>query len=362
MGFAHRLDGRLAAFAELRQGPQVLQRKLRRPAKFLAVIHQQDPPRRKVHLALRRRRFLEINHHMECRADPRLALHIDAAAHSVHDMLRNGQPQSGSLDLVHPAVVLPLEGREEFLSELLCHAHARILHKEMGAHVFRALRGFLLPQAQIDRPALRRELHRIAQEVQQHLIETHTVAENILRQDILDEDVEILPMGTDLGANDVADGLHAFPEGNRIRIQHHFAAFDFRHIQHIIDEPQKLLARKGDFPQTVLHARPIPDMLPRNGRHAHDGIHGRPDVMAHIGKEFAFRAVRVLRLLHLVPQQPALLCSLHLKIGKAENRQHNEGGQHQRRPHGGKEPIAAHRLDGQMPDVIRHMDPDVQIP
>ena len=57
-----------------------------------------------------------------------------------------------------------------------------------------------------------------------------------------------------------------------------------------------MFAGQRDLPQTVLHLFHITHIGDGNGGHAHDRIHGRPDIMAHIGQKFAFCLVGMLRI------------------------------------------------------------------
>ena len=144
---------------------------------------------------------------------------------------------------------------------------------------------------------LGRELHGIAQEIQQHLVQPHTVAINFLRKDIADEDIEFLPVRLDLRTYDIAHGLHGLAEGKRLHGKHHLAAFDLRHVQHVIDQAQQLLSCQRDLAQAVLHASRIIHMAAGDARHADDRVHRRADIVAHVGKELALRPVGGLRIL-----------------------------------------------------------------
>ena len=79
-------------------------------------------------------------------------------------------------------------------------------------------------------------------------------------------------------------------------------------------------AGERDLPQAVLHLVRFIDIFGGDGCHAHNGIHGGADVVAHIGQEFALGPVGVLRLLLCLVQLR------HLLPGEAEidqkDRQH----------------------------------------
>ena len=59
-------------------------------------------------------------------------------------------------------------------------------------------------------------------------------------------------------------------------------ALDPADIQHIIDEGQQMLRAVADFFQTALDFR-FRLLLKGDIGKADDGVHGRPDIMGHIG-------------------------------------------------------------------------------
>ena len=85
--------------------------------------------------------------------------------------------------------------------------------------------------------------------------------------------------------------FHQFCQIEVLFAQEHLAALDAGHIQHLVDEGQQVAAGLGDLAQTVPHPLLIVQIGPGNGRHAHDGIHRRADIVGHIGQEFRLGAV-----------------------------------------------------------------------
>jgi hypothetical protein len=171
-------------------------------------------------------------------------------------------------------------------------ADARVGHDEMqlgapvGAGVFADLEEDM---------AGRRELDGVAEQIGEHLADPKRVAED---------------RGGD-GRIQVAQQLEAFLLGRqRHRLQqlvhdrgdregHVFeleaAGLDLREVEDVVENRQQRLRRQ-------LHGR---EALPlfrrqlaveREAGHAQDAVHRRPDLVAHVGEELAFRAARFHRL------------------------------------------------------------------
>ena len=209
----------------------------------------------------------------------------------------------------------------------------------MGADVILSLGGLLLIQGNLNQAALGGEFQGVAQDVQQHLVQPHAVAADILRGDIVNGHVELLVLGPDLGLGDADDAVHHLPEGDLIHVQRQLAAFDLAHIQHVVDEPQEVAAGEGDFFQAVLNLLPVVNVGGGDGGHAHNGVHGGPDVVGHVGEEFTLGLVGLdgllpglLQLHHLAPEQLEVLPEY-----QKQSRQHHGAAQEDQMQQGAAE-------------------------
>ncbi len=119
--------------------------------------------------------------------------------------------------------------------------------------------------------------------------------------------VKILALRLYLRLYDADNSFHYFLQGDLLRRQRHLSALDLGHIQYVIDQPEQMLSGQGDLSETVLNLFLVIDMRYRDRRHAYDGIHRRPDIMAHIGQEGAFCLRRHQRLPPCLIQIPHLL-------------------------------------------------------
>ena len=60
------------------------------------------------------------------------------------------------------------------------------------------------------------------------------------------------------------------------------------HIQYIVDQTQQMIPGRHDLLQIPFHLVPVFNMGNGQGGESHNGIHGRTDIMGHIGEEHAF--------------------------------------------------------------------------
>ena len=95
----------------------------------------------------------------------------------------------------------------------------------------------------------------------------------------------------------------------------HLAAFDAAHVEHVVDQRQQVLARDRDPVQVVAHPLGVVRMACRQRREAHDGVHGRADVVAHVVEERGLGVVGVLGGLERLGERLLLLPVLAHDVG-----------------------------------------------
>ena len=78
-------------------------------------------------------------------------------------------------------------------------------------------------------------------------------------------------------------------------IQFHLAAFDAAHVQNVVNERQQMMAGRFNLAQILHRLRRHSGLLLQEADVADDGVHRRPDVMAHVGEERAFGLAALLR-------------------------------------------------------------------
>ncbi len=221
----------------------------------------------------------------ECRAAVLFAFHGNRAVHHVHQVLRDRHAQARALDAADGARALALEGVEDVIHELGGHADARIGHGEAVAAAAGRRSGQLV-DGYADEPARIREFQRIAQQVQQDLVDAQLVAAHVGVGNAPGVDGQIQLACARLGLDDAVEVVQQGDEAARLLVERYLAAFD---------------AAAGQ------------------GGEAHDGVHGRADVVGHVREEGAFGGVGLVRRLQgLFQKRPLLHLVARLRINAAE--------------------------------------------
>ncbi|NNJ27661.1 hypothetical protein LzC2_37690 [Planctomycetes bacterium LzC2] len=190
-----------------------------------------------------------------------------------------------------------LERTEEPLQILLRDAAAGVFHGEL-----QLARGFVIAHPQADL-ALESELHRVRQQVRQHLPQAGRIGHHGPRhvRGDLGADRDPLP-GRRRGLfGDQFAGQRDELHGNPLREE--LAGFDLGQIEDLIDEPQQVLAVSPDRAAVFRQVRVA---VPRPGPAVPGGSRGEIGVpqdrrqrgtqfVAHIRQELAFRTIRSLR-------------------------------------------------------------------
>ena len=227
------------------------------------------------------------------RALPLLALDLDRAVHHLHDTLRDGQAEPGAAVSVGGGGVLLGKGIEDTRQEFRTHADTGIRDGKAQGGLAVIVRGPL--HGQLHPAALRREFHRIAQDIDQDLAQFHGVADVIIVDLGFDMALVVQTLLTALAAEEGIDGLQELAEGELLVAESHAAGFDAGHVQDVIDQVQQVVRGRADLlqvaPGPVGQVRVIESDIVQ----ADDGVHGRPDLMAHVGQEGGLGPVGLLR-------------------------------------------------------------------
>ncbi len=110
--------------------------------------------------------------------------------------------------------------------------------------------------------------------------------------------------------HDIADTVQDLRQTARLLVKPDLAALDAAHIQNVIDQAQQMIPRRHDLLEIFFHPLPVINMLHRQRSESYDRIHRRPDIVRHIGEEYALglarpvglhqRILQVASLLHLI--------------------------------------------------------------
>ena len=179
--------------------------------------------------------------HGKCAAPARRALHLDGAAHHLHNILGDGHAQAGALDAALGGGALPLKWVKDVLDKLRRHTDAVVLHRKDIVPIAVAEGGFLAdPEG--DHPPGGGILHRVAQQVDEHLVQLQGIGDNVLVDHLEGVDKQFQLLGLHLGLDDVHQIVHQLRDVALLLLDLHLAALDAAHVQDVVDEAEQVVA------------------------------------------------------------------------------------------------------------------------
>ena len=241
MTFLHHPERLSAVHWPFHVDPDLTESMHRALTEVFVIIHNQHIPIGEQHILHPGLRLLQIQRHMEFRTLILLALNFNGSLHCLYDALRDRHSKASPLNL---ADLLLVSGKavKNLFHKLRRHSDAGILYPEMASDIVLSCRRVLLGKIDIDPAVLRRELDCIWQEVQKHLVQAHSVAVYLLRLYLLHKNIKMLLLAVDLRLHDIYNAVHRIAQGKGVHIQRQLAVLNLRHIQHVIDQPEQMLA------------------------------------------------------------------------------------------------------------------------
>ena len=223
------------------------------------------------------------------------AADIDLAAHQLHQLLADREPEAGAAVLARGGIVFLREGFEDCGQVLRLYALARVL--DLEAHQRTEQIAADLACADFDFAALG-ELHRVAEQVDDHLPQSLAIAAHRdveLRGQVADQlqplDVRALGQDLDRILDDIAQVV-----GRLVELE--LAGLNLREIEDVVDDAEqrvtRLMDRGGIAALPLIQAHRMVQQL----GHAQYAIHGRADLMAHARQEIALGAIGLFGALH----------------------------------------------------------------
>ena len=255
-------------------------------------------------------RLSERHRHREDRAFALLALHFDVTVHQLHNALGDGHAEAGASVSACGRGVLLAEGFKDMRQVFLAHADAGVADHEFQRRLPVKMRPLL--DHKTYRAPFGRELDGIAQDVDQHLLELHDVADIIIIDAARDPAVVAQTFVPALAADHGVDLLKALGKGELLLLDRHAPGFDAAHIQNVVDDPQQMLRGGADLLQVFLHLVAGRGIVHGDVVQTDDGVHRRADLMAHVGEERGFRTVGMLRRSERVLQRLSAFGQLRL--------------------------------------------------
>src|SRR6266849_281819 len=135
-----------------------------------------------------------------------------------------------------------------------------------------------------------REFDGIADKIDKHLPEPSRIADDSIRQAVryVADEFDFLLVSTQRQKTQTVSNALAETEIDRAELQ--FSGFDFRKIQDVVEDRHQRVG--GSFDSSEVVALLVAELgVESEVGHSDDAVHRRADLVAHVGEEFAFRAI-----------------------------------------------------------------------
>ena len=133
------------------------------------------------------------------------------------------------------------------------------------------------------------ELQGVVHEVREDLSEAGRIAHHRLRCGRVHEDAQLHPFGLGLHRQ---DRLHVLDHGQQIEVQvleRQLPRLDLGEVEDVVDEREQGVPAGPHGLRVLLLFHPE-RRIQQQARHPDDAVHGRADLVAHVGQEFALEA------------------------------------------------------------------------
>ena len=153
---------------------------------------------------------------------------------------------------------------------------------------------------------LRRVLHSIGNQIDQNLPESYRICQHMIVPDFFYIHIKNLVFVNSCLTAYSIHNFHGFAQVQWFLMKHRIPTLNFRHIQNLIDQLQKVSGRIVDLLKTIQNTRRIVQMIHGDLGHTKYSIHRSANVMGHTAEENAFCLVclfcRLICLLQTVHQ------------------------------------------------------------
>ena len=223
---------------------------------------------------------------MEGAAPTQRAVHAQFAAHQAHQALADGQPQARAAEAARGRGLGLREAAEDMGLVLRGDADAAVAHGHLTQHV--VIGEFDRAQAQHHLADVG-ELDGVAAQVGEHLLQTHVVAQQAMRQGRVDVVEHLDVLGAHIGRQDHRQITQQAVEAERPRVERHLAGLGLREVEDVVEQPQQG-ARCALGLGGVVQLAPVKRRVLQQLQHAQDGVHRGANLVAHVGQKLALRA------------------------------------------------------------------------
>ena len=235
----------------------------------------------------RYRNSVDCWRHRQCDAEvepatcAQLALQLQRSAHQGDQRLADGDTQASAAEAARGGGLGLGKTGEDAGLVLWRNADAGVAHHKLQGRLTGA---GLQHQDAHHHLAFSGEFDGVAAQVDQHLAQAQGIADQVGWYGRVDVKQHIHLIVVDAGRQDHRQIAQQLINAKRLRVQGELARFNLGQIQNVIQQAQQRACRAFGFADVV-------DLLGvewgvlQQRRHAQNGVHGRPDFMAHIGQK-----------------------------------------------------------------------------
>ena len=210
----------------------------------------------------------------------------DGAPHELRQALADGEAQAGAAVLAGGRVVALEERGKEPLHHIGPHADAGVPHLHAEDDLVAVLR--LGPHPDLH-GALVGELQGIVHEVGEDLAQAGGIARHGQRRGGIHEQAQLHALALGLHGQ---HRLHVLDDGQQVEVQGlegQLPGLDLGEVEDVIDQREQRLPAGPDG-LGVLSLLAAEGRVQQQARHADDAVHGRADLVGHVGQELALEA------------------------------------------------------------------------
>ena len=249
---------------------------------------------RRRRLGHRRLQPQQRQQHAEGAALPGLAVDPDVTAHHAHQLARDLQAKTGAAEAPADAVVALAEALEQPAQRGGIHADAGVDDAQpRQCHAARCGGWQRVDQQPHLAPV--GELDRVANQIEDHLLEPLAVDLDPLVQRRIEHRLELQPLGPRLRSHQGLDLGQQARQVDRMGRQLEPARLQLGQVQHIVEDGQQVLAGLARDLQMLALLR-IERGAVEQRHHAQQAVEGRAQLVAHVGQEGALGPVGLLGL------------------------------------------------------------------
>jgi hypothetical protein len=268
-----------------------------RETRVVVVDHQGSPAaerashcrvlRRTVRLRSARAQERQLADHRG--ADALAAVELDRAAHQLHELARDRQPETRAAEAPRGARVRLSERLKQCRARRRRDTDARVSHDgSHPQHFGIGSRDSARLDAQLDL-AGQRELHRVADQVGEDLAQSRRIAAHPLAQRRRHEATQLHALRLGALSEHEHGVLHAAQQVELDVLERHLARLDLREVEDVVDDRQQGLARRADRAGEVALLR-VELRAQQELSHRQHAVHRCADLVTHVGEKGALRA------------------------------------------------------------------------